>query len=418
MIGRKPEMKRTTRNGRAWQAMVACFCAGSAMEVRINGFELHEADGGSNGARSLFLGPFVKNGTNEITWSARIAPTALATGQPAWAQIEVMAAPVDAVRTPAEPGETLFERRVVPAASYTLLPVSGEGPEILDGEISQDDGAAVFRQIAPRRWAWGMRIIDPTARFSGRPMLMNFARISESLVLGEVHFLLSGTDRHLVFQNVRMPRGGGEIAFTDDMVARGRRFLDEGEFDTIWIFGSSAEGVEAVSLAMLDLNLVQAKFEERTEFEVTTPDRWAWERAEELGPLDQHPEARAEVVDFLRRLHGTMNSEPPASWVPYFETKASDLAKSMGKPATEVSAQQIEFFHGLAGIEGWGLEPFDEKRLLLHPVNSRVLRVRYVDSEGPIQSLPLPKPDDPATLDRFTMPLYLAKVDGKWTVIR
>lgn len=424
-------------NPRGWLAAVACLWAaapfagadgiaryldvnslGMALEVRINGFELHENDGGADGARSLFLGPFLKNGANEISWSARIAPSTMGAGQPAWAELEVMAAPVDATRTAEEPGERLFRRRVMPASSHIILPSTGEAREILDGALAEEDGAAVFRQIAPRRWAWGMRLDDPASRFAGRPMLMNFARISESLVLGEVHFLLSGTDRHLVFQDVLLPRGGGEIAFTEEMVARGRRFMDDGEFDTVWIFGSSAEGVESVSLAMLDLDMVQAKFEERTEFQVVGAERWAWERGEEFGNLEEHPETRAEVVEFLRQLHGAMDADPVETWMPFFEIKAADLAKSMGKDVAEVSAQQLAFFRGLAGIEGWGLEPFDGKRLLLQPVNSRVVRARYVDSEGPIQSLPLPKPDEPATLDRFTIPLYLAKVDGKWAVIR
>ncbi len=393
--------------------------SGMNVEVRINGFPIYESADWHGGSGSVFLGSVLHKGKNEIAWTARAGPVVLKEGQPGWVEVEVMEAPADTpLRTGENPGKALYAKRVLPLATAELLPGAAEGREILTGSVSEENGAAVFRQIAPRRWAWGMRLTGPDLRIAGRPVTLRHALISDSLVRGEIHFLQSGTDRHVVFTDLRLPRGGGKIEFADEMAARGARFLDGGEFDTVWIFGTAAEGVDQLTLAMLSVDTARRSYEERAEFEVALDHEWAWQQAGEIGDLAGLPEERAALIAHLRRLHEAMNGTEIETWTPFFETKVAELAKATGQDAAALGGQQLEFFRDLAAIEGWRLEPFDEDRLLLQQVNSRVVRVRYVDSDGPILSVPLPKPGEPETLDRFTIPLYLAKVGGQWTVVK
>lgn len=392
--------------------------SGMTVEVRVNGCTLHQSDGWEGSSGSVFLGPFLVDGKNEISWTALTSPST-AGGKPGWVEVEIMSAPADSLRSAEAPGTPLYAKRVTPLASATLLPAPEEKDrEILCGDISGENGTAIFRNIAPRRWAWGMRIGDPGRSIAGSPAKLLHSGISSTLAAGEIHFMRSGTDRHVVFSGLKFPRGGGEIGFTRDAVSRGARFFDEGGFDTIWIFGSSAEGVEEVKLAMLSVESVVGKYGETATFDAEVGVRWLWQRAEDTGPLDKGSEERGALVDHLRGIHEAMDTRPPEEWIPHFETKVAELAKATGRDAAELGGEQLAFFRSLAGIEGWKLEPFDEERLLLRQVNPRLVRVSYIESEGPIQSVPLPKPGEPGVLDRFTIPLYLAKIDGHWTVVR
>ena len=202
------------------------------------------------------------------------------------------------------------------------------------------------------------------------------------------------------------------------MASRGARFLRDGKFDTVWIFGTAAEGVKDLSLAMFSLETLRESYREEAELQVEIGHPWAWQSADTPGDLSKPSDERQSLVDFLRSVHAAMNEPTPENWTPFFETKVSELAKATGKPIEELAAEQQDLFQKLAAIEGWELEPFDEDRLIVRRANPQLIEVSYVDSGGPIQSIPLPKPGEPEQLDRLTIPLFLSRVDGKWTIVR
>ena len=392
--------------------------SGMHVEVRINDFPVYQSGNWSGESYSVFLGSLLKDGKNTISWAARSGPAVTRENKPGWAQVEIMEAPADAMRSSEDPGKALYSKRILPLGSLDLLPDKSEANEVLTGSLDPKNGAAFFREIAPRRWAWGIRLKQADQTLSGHLTKIYHARISDSLVRAELHLLQSGTDRHVVYDDLRFPRGGGETILTDDMASRGARFLRDGKFDTVWIFGTAAEGVKDLSLAMFSLETLRESYREEAELQVEIGHPWAWQSADTPGDLSKPSDERQSLVDFLRSVHAAMNEPTPENWTPFFETKVSELAKATGKPIEELAAEQQDFFQKLAAIEGWELEPFDEDRLIVRRANPQLIEVSYVDSGGPIQSIPLPKPGEPEQLDRLTIPLFLSRVDGKWTIVR
>jgi hypothetical protein len=388
---------------------------GTAFHARVNGYEICQTLAPEGFSHSRFLTPYLVKGRNRVVITSR----ALGGAGPdeAWVQLEIASAPADKIRTAEDPGRFLLERRISPAEPLRF-PASGEGDfTVLAGETTAGTGPLRFQATGERRWAWGLRIDDRDRRIDGRPSKLVYSGLNQTLAMAEVHFIDSATGNRLAFQGLKLAAGGGEVALDDASLARGLDSPEDATFDTVWIFGFSALGVDEVRLLAFDLVDSPGVRQLSEEFTVELPHVWAWEEGAVLSGIATDAALREEAIAFLERLHSTVDGRPAAEWVPFFEIKTGDFSKASGTPVEKVGEGQLRFFESLAATEGWKLEPFDPSRLLLQPVNDRVLAVSYVDSDGPLLSVPLKKPGGDQ-LDRLKIPLFISKIGGKWNVVR
>lgn len=388
---------------------------GTAFHAQVNGFDICRTFSPEGFSHSRFLTPYLVKGRNRVVITSR----ALTSAGPdeAWIQLEVASAPADMVRTVEEPGVFLLEKRIEPVKPLRF-PAFGEADfTALAGETTAKTGPLRFHASGERRWAWGLRLLDPELHVDGRPAKLAYNGLNQTLAMAEVHFIDTATGHRLAFQGLKLGAGGGEVALDDTSLARGLETPEDATFDTVWIFGFAAPGVEEVRLLGFDLIASPGTRRLDEEFEVDLPHAWSWQEGAVVSGIATDAALKADAVAFLRQLHTTVDSRPAAEWVPFFEAKTGDFAKASGTPAEAVGKGQLQFFESLAATEGWKLEPFDPGRLLLVPVNDRVVAVSYVDSDGPIVSVPLKKPGGDQ-LDRLKIPLFLSKIGGKWNVVR
>lgn len=387
---------------------------GTAFHARVNGFEIASTDSPGGFSHSRFITPFLVPGKNRLTVSYRA--DSQAAPDEAWIQIDIAKAPSDVIRTNDSPGEFAVSERIEPVAKYRIPPREGNPITLLSGEMETPESPIRFAGKGERRWACGIRF-GPEGTPAGVPGKIIYTGLSETLALAEVHFLHSKEGHRVVFNGLKLSAGGGEIDFSSLTRAKGLEVPENTAFDTIWLFGFSAAGVEDVSLLALDLLPAPSTREHQKEFDIDLPHKWSWQSGADIAGINDDASVRDELTAYLKRLHAAIDTRPADEWAPFFKAKLDDLAKAMGKPAEEFRTGQLEFFKSLTAIEGWKLEPFDPSRLWFVPVNDRVVSVSYVDSEGPIVSVPLKKPGS-QTPDRFTMPIFVSKIDGEWTVVR
>lgn len=389
---------------------------GVMAEVSVNGTRIYSENTAGGGAHSQFLTPYLVTGRNRVTVVSRLEGETPMIAESAWLQCDIAAAPADAVRSAEQPGRMLFSQRIEPVRRSRLTLLKDAQFDMISGSMAPELGPLQFEAKGERRWAAGISLLED-AVLDGVPDAVAVAGSSQTLARVEVHFIDGKSAAHVAFGGLKVSKGATELKLDRTTLKHGLEHLDHSRFDTVWVFGFSAAGVEDVAFYGLDLIGTRESTRVAGEFTVELPFAWSWEKAAPVTGLATDPALRAEAVDFLKRLHSTLDAAPVDEWLPYFEPKLTDLARAMGKPEDEMRTGQVEFFNGLKAIQGWKLEPFDPQRLRLVAVNDRLIDVSYVDSAGPIISVPLVKPggDKP---DRFTMPLSIAKIGGEWKVTR
>ncbi len=384
-----------------------------AVAVELNGFPLYEALHKDSRASSLFISPYLRNGENVL----EVAFDSLAGAEISWLEFEVASADVTEPKRTDENETDILSRRLEPVGQTSIGIISSGDAIALGGSVSPDNQALGFANTAHRRWVWGAKLTEPDNLVRGMPVRVQTKGLNATLAQAEIHFLNSENHRHVTFKGLKLPRGGESVKLDRAHVVKGARWLDEGGFDTVWVFGFAAEGVAEVESAGLTVHWQEPKQRLTERFEIDLPRRWSWQEGAEVSEALKDDDLRAALVEHLRVLHQTLDKRPATEWSPFFERKLLDLAAASGRAPEEMRKGQVEFFESLAATEGWALEPFDEHRLQLVPVNDRVVRVTYVDSEGPLHSVPI-KPPGRDQLDRFSIPLYVSLIDDQWTVVR
>lgn len=383
----------------------------------LNGFPVFETPSAESGMTSQLVTGLLVNGENSFRWEVNTPTGTIEQNLPASTTIGLFAAAPEALRSPQQPGRALFREVVEARRKVDFLPAEEAFLEVLAGSLPSPQGPAKFSPIAERRFALGLAIQDEALPIASRPKVLRHARLSETLVFAELHLVDSRHHRQVVFPGLKLMPGGGEIPLDPEKATRGRHHLGTGSFDQLWIFGSAAEGVEEVELGLLTLESFASQTTGETTIPIEMPHRWAWQDGEDLGDFPPDDPRRESLLEFLRELHATVSKPDPASWRPFFETRIRDQARSMGMEPDAMAANYFEFFNRLTALDEWSLEPFAPARLFFEPCDRRVLRVRYLDSEGPLISVPLPKPGE-SVHDRFSIPLYLSRINGKWTIVR
>ncbi len=390
---------------------------GTIVHAQVNGFDLCENSNPGGFSHSEFITPYLVPGKNEIVVTSLVPDGVEAVPNATWVKFGVVAAPADQLRSPQNPGKPLVSSETEPVNLLRFPAFDAEAATVLDGKMLPNTGPIRFASKGARRWAWGLKILDQERLISGRPASIQYVGLNQTLALAEFHFLDSKSGRHLSLKNLKLPAGGGAVDLAAVPLASGIDTPSDTNFDTIWIFGFSAEGIEEVRMLGFDLVGTRTVRRISEKFEVDLPHAWSWQKAADVSGINANAAMRGELTGFLKELHAAIDTRPAREWPPFFEAKLADLAKATGKSAEATGVEQVKFFESLTATQGWKLEPFDPARLLLAPVNDRVVSVSYVDSAGPILSVPLIKPgsDKP---DRFKMPLFVAKIGEKWTVVR
>lgn len=390
---------------------------GTGGHISVNGFPLFETPSPESGFISELVTGILVDGENTISWEATTPPSTIEQDLPASATIGLFAAPAESPRPHNDPGRPLFQETFEPRRKIDLFPAAEAFLETPTGTLATPEGPAKFEKISERRFALGLAIGDPGRHIASHPKLLRYARLSETLVLGEVHLIDSIGQRQVVFPDLKFTPGGGSIPLAKENAGRGRHHLGSGTFDQIWWFGSAAEGVEEVELGLLTIESFATATSGEQSFALEIPHHWAWQDGEELGDFPPDDPRRESLLSFLESLHQTVTKPDPEAWLPFLEIKIRDQALAMSQEPEAMAENYLKFFSQLTSLDEWALEPFAPARLFFDVLDPRVLRVRYIDSEGPLISVPLPKPGEPIR-DRFSIPLYLSLIDGKWTIVR
>lgn len=381
--------------------------------ARVNGFPLF-AGGVTSTGFSTWLTPYLKSGENRVTLHFHTPPER----SNARMEFSVVSHPHDGKQR-TDAGETvLASADVSPRRVAWLTEIPDEVLEVLAG--SRDvDGSLVFAPAEDGRVAFGARLARPEDQLRGRPEGLDYVALSHALTEVEVHFSHTGGPARVSFEKLSLPPGIGEIPLPITSLASGIEWLDGERFDTLWISGKPLDPLEeneAVTATSWKFHSVEPDIEITRRFTIDGLPEWAWQRGADAAEALADPARRAALVEHLREIHRVIDTRPAAEWTPLFTHKTRAYAVGMHEEPEAMRESQREFFESLANLEGWGLVPFQPERLRLVAVNDTVVRARYIDREGPVVSHPVVKPDGRRP-ERFSIPLYLALIDGEWSIV-
>lgn len=390
----------------------------SGGDVTVNGFPVFSS-GSKSAGFSTWLTPYLRGGENQVELRFRANPESL---NPR-CEFAVVSHPHDGQQRNPELQKALASGVIEPR-SLTWLTDTPEGRfEVLAGSLDPANGL-VFAETPDGWHEFGARILDEKALVSGRPLGIDYVALSQPLRDVSIHFVRHHRPGRLKYDGLSWPRGIREAALDPRYLREGMGWLEGASFDTIWIrgrvvgreAGDAGEVREAVRIQSCKIHgLLQARHITR-EFKVEGETKWAWQRGADVATALDDPALRQSLVAHLAEVHRTIDSEPADRWLPLFEEKTSTYAAAMQQDIEATRKSQLQFFEKLANTEGWGLQPFRADHLQLVPVNRHAVRVSYPDSEGPVVSLPLERPNATEP-NRFTIPLYLALIDGKWRIV-
>jgi len=387
---------------------------GGGGSASVNGFPLFT--GGARGTGfSTWLTPYLKAGENEIVVHCRALPD-----KPnARFVFDVVAHPHTDGPRKDELKKILAGGKFEPHHIAWLSEIPENALKILAGKRREGGGFVFGDGSRDRRVEFGVRLPDPKLHVAGRPVALDYVGLTHGLAEVEIHFLQQNGPAHLAFGGLALPPGIGEVQLGLADLRSGIEWLDHTTFDTIWIAGVLPEAAgEVGEVAVTSLKIHSAETERSMTRTFTLPASagWPWQSGANAPEALADPARRAALVERLREVHRIVGTRPPEEWLPLFELKTRTYATGMHRDLDALRKSQKAFFERLANTKGWALAPFSPERLQIFAVNDHVVRVRYPDSEGPLVSVPLMKPHAKRP-DRFTIPLYLALVDGEWQIV-
>ena len=383
---------------------------GGGGTVTINGFQLYDSGARGTGF-SAWLTPYLRRGENLV----QVDFHALEKQANARFEFKVVAHPHTGGQRDNALETNLANGALTPRSELWLTELPDEAIEFLAGR-RLENGKLAFAVESDGRVALGIRLKRPEDFLKGRPLSIDYVALSEALTEVEIHFSRQDQPAHLAYRGLAFGKNMGDQGLPVEAISEGIRWIDDATFDTIWISGQPLSKDVEINLQSCKLHSLLATASQTHRFIIEEANAWPWETGANVAAALADPAQRAALVARLREIHGVVSTQPAKAWLPLFALKTQTYATAMVRDLETIAGSQEGFFHRLRSHEGWDLEPFSPARLQLIPVNDHVVRARYVDSEGPLISVPLQKANARRP-DRFTIPLYLALVDGRWEIV-
>jgi hypothetical protein len=139
------------------------------------------------------------------------------------------------------------------------------------------------------------------------------------------------------------------------------------------------------------------------------PPSLFWPIAQRVELTDQ---ARASILGVLRELHDALSARDVIRACDLLDFKALEVARCGYRSEAWARQSQREFLEFVTGSPGFSLAPLIPDRLRFQLVaGERLVWVTQDESEPALQSANTGGP-------QFQLPVYLAPVHGRWTVVR
>ncbi len=150
----------------------------------------------------------------------------------------------------------------------------------------------------------------------------------------------------------------------------------------------------------------------KTQFEIKNPlPAWAWEKGDVFTNANLPKEA---IYGYVRELIALLNKKDFAGLAPYLRVKTEELSLAQHVPLQEGLTDQEQFFKSeLFSDPKWSMVPLKGKSLVFN-LHAGGRLVEVVDAKGgsPVHTGEL---KDEGT---FSLKLFLARINGKWTLCR
>ncbi len=129
-------------------------------------------------------------------------------------------------------------------------------------------------------------------------------------------------------------------------------------------------------------------------------------------PMDFNDGGRAAVLDAVRQVHEAFGARDRARCAALLEYKALDVRRAFHIPPEEGRRDLAELLDELFSTPDWAVAPLEPEKLELHVVAGN--RVVWATMPGNVAAIRTAASSSAG----FSLPLYLAPLEGKWTVVR
>ena len=142
---------------------------------------------------------------------------------------------------------------------------------------------------------------------------------------------------------------------------------------------------------------------------LTAPKSWSWVRAPALPQLGE--EDRRSIISVLRDVERALAARNPEAVVTLQTLSLTEQAEAVGEDPAMILARYSEFLQQRMSQPTWSVVPFATDALVFVPLaGGRLFHIRTTDGRPPVST---------TTADsRFQIDPYVAKLDGRWTIVR
>lgn len=140
-----------------------------------------------------------------------------------------------------------------------------------------------------------------------------------------------------------------------------------------------------------------------------TPPAELWTKAR---PFEFNDEMRNTVIDTVSSLHQALSARDRSNCMKLLEYKTVDIRRAFHISPDEGRKDLKELLEMLFDVDDWAMAPLEVERLEMHVVGgNRLVWVTLPDYATPLRTAA-------ESSAGFSLPVYLAPIDGRWTIVR
>lgn len=244
------------------------------------------------------------------------------------------------------------------------------------------------------------RAVNATVEFNGVPLVVWDGPGSQQ-VIEALNGWLIGTSHEL---RVRLDQPAGK-----------RREGGQAKF-LLRVAGLERDKPPSVKGALCEFDWPAKDQEEQYPFETLLrfdtgrpPAAELWSR---VRPMEFNDGGRPAVVAAIQALHEAFGARDRARCMSLLEFKTLDIRRAFDIPPEEGRRDVAELLDELFEAPDWSLAPFEPEKLELNVVaGNRVVWATMPGGVSPVRAAD-------SSSAGFSLPLYFALLDGRWTVVR